>query len=200
MASRAQQKAAARAARAAGPQARRPARAADVGAPGAPSTSVGRQADLGGPARTTMTRRGLRNTMRVIGLIGLGIATYLTVVHYGGLTVLCTTKNNSCAQVQASAYSHIAGIPVALLGLIGYLAILVTLLVPESEPSRLATLAITLFGFGFSMYLTGREVFTLQEICEWCVGSATLMTILLGLSLYRYLRPPAPSQPPPSPR
>ena len=50
------------------------------------------------------------------------------------------------------------------------------------------------------MYLTYREVFTLQEICEWCVGSAVLMTILLCLSVVRYLRGPDPSQPPVSPR
>ena len=148
-----------------------------------------------------MSPRVVRNTMRVLALIGLGIATYLTIVHYGGFTVLCTSKNNACAQVQASIYSRVAGVPVALLGLIGYLGIIVTLFVPESEAARLGTLAIALFGFGFSLYLTYREVFTLQEICEWCVTSAGLMTALFGLSLYRYLRSPLlPSQPPVSPR
>jgi len=147
-------------------------------------------------------RGAVVNVMRVIALLGLGVAIYLTVVHYAGLTVLCTTKNNSCAQVQSSVYSRLAGIPVALLGLIGYLAILITLFIPEGEMQRLATLAIALFGFGFSMYLTGREVFTLQEICEWCVGSATLLTLLFGLSVFRYLRPPAmyPISAPPPPR
>jgi len=148
-----------------------------------------------------MSPRAVLITMRVLAFIGLGIATYLTVVHYGGFTVLCTSKNNACAQVQASIYSHIAGVPVALLGLIGYLGIVFTLFIPESEAARLGTLAIALFGFGFSLYLTYREVFTLQEICEWCVTSAGLMTALFGLSAYRYLRSsPLPSQPPVSPR
>jgi uncharacterized membrane protein len=151
--------------------------------------------------QTGISPRALRNTMRGLALIGLGIATYLTIVHYGGFTVLCTSKNNACAQVQASIYSHVAGVPVALLGLIGYLGILFTLFVRENEAARLGTLAIALFGFGFSLYLTYREVFTLKEICEWCVTSAGLMTALFGLALYRYLRtPPLPSQPPVSPR
>jgi uncharacterized membrane protein len=77
---------------------------------------------------------------------------------------------------------------VALIGLIGYIAILATLLAPDEERWRFATVALTLGGFGFSAYLTYREVFTLEEICEYCVGSAILMTILLGLSSWRFLR------------
>jgi uncharacterized membrane protein len=60
----------------------------------------------------------------------------------------------------------------------------------------MATAAIALGGFGFSMYLTYREVFTLEKICEWCVGSATLLTIIMGLSVWRFLRggPPQPGR------
>jgi uncharacterized membrane protein len=132
--------------------------------------------------------RILWRAMVVIGLIGLGVASYLTAVHYGHLNVLCAVKNNPCAQVQSSIYSHVLGIPVALLGLIGYVLILATLLAPASELSRAATLGVTLFGFVFSGYLTYREVFTLQEICEWCVSSAVLMTLLLIGATIRYVR------------
>jgi uncharacterized membrane protein len=135
-----------------------------------------------------MSDRVLWRAMVVIGLIGLGVASYLTAVHYGHLTVLCAVKNNPCAQVQSSIYSHVLGIPVALLGLIGYVLILGSLLVPASELSRAATLGVSLFGFVFSGYLTYREVFTLQEICEWCVSSAALMTLLLIGAAIRYLR------------
>ena len=70
--------------------------------------------------------------MIVIAAIGVAVATYLTVVHYAGLTVFCTTQHNSCAQVQASVYSKVVGVPVALLGLIGYVLILGTLLAPDA--------------------------------------------------------------------
>ena len=49
-------------------------------------------------------------------------------------------------------------------------------------------MALTLGGFGFSAYLTYREVFTIHEICEWCVSSAVIMTILMCLSVWRFLR------------
>lgn len=141
-----------------------------------------------------MNPRLIRRVMIVIAAIGVAVAAYLTIVHYAGLTVFCTTQHNSCAQVQASVYSKVVGVPVALLGLIGYLLILGTLLAPDEERSRVATLGLTLFGFGFSAYLTYREVFTLKQICEWCVGSAALLTILFVLSAVRYVL--GPSQPP----
>ena len=85
-------------------------------------------------------------------------------------------------------YSELAGVPVALIGLIGYIAILGSLLAPESERTRFATMALTLGGFGFSAYLTYRELFTIHKICEWCVSSAVIMTIMMCLSVWRFLR------------
>jgi uncharacterized membrane protein len=149
-----------------------------------------------------MNPRVLYRVMIVLAVIGLADATYLTIVHYAGIKVFCTTAHNSCQQVQTSQYSKVAGVPVALLGLIGYVGILASLLVPEREETRLATLALTLFGFGFSAFLTYQETFTIAGhpiYCEWCVGSAIILTVLFILSLIRYLRPPGPSQPPLSP-
>jgi uncharacterized membrane protein len=125
----------------------------------------------------------------MIGLtvIGLGIASYLTYVHYAEIKPLCTA-GDSCIKVQSSIYSKLAGVPVALMGLIGYIAILGSLLVPENENSRLATMALTLIGFGFSAYLTYRELFSIHAICEWCASSAVILTVLTCLSLWRFLR------------
>ena len=78
--------------------------------------------------------------------------------------------------------------PVALIGLIGYVAILGSLLVRENETSRLVTMAMTLVGFGFSAYLTYRELFSIHAICEWCASSAGIMTVLTCLSVWRFLR------------
>ena len=142
-----------------------------------------------------MRARRLRITLIVLATIGVALASYLTYLHYSGTEVPCSIKGNPCEQVQHSQYSLLAGIPVALIGLIGYIAILGTLLVRETETSRFATAAITLGGFGFSAYLTFREVFTLEKICEWCVGSAILMTIMMLLSLWRFLLPGAPVGP-----
>jgi uncharacterized membrane protein len=149
-----------------------------------------------------MNPRVLLRVMIVLTVLGLADATYLTVIHYAGIKSLCTSAHNSCQAVQTSYYSKVAGVPVALLGLIGYVGILASLLVREQEWTRLATLALTLFGFGFSVFLTYQETFTIPGhpiYCEWCVGSAVVLTVLFGLALIRYLRPSGTSQPPPSP-
>ena len=149
-----------------------------------------------------MNPRVLLRVMIVLAVIGLADASYLTIIHYAGIKALCTSAHNSCQQVQTSQYSKIAGVPVALLGLIGYIGILASLLAPEQEWTRLATLGLTLFGFGFSAFLTYQETFTIAGhpiYCEWCVGSAVVLTILFILALIRYLRPSGTSQPPPSP-
>jgi len=116
------------------------------------------------------------------------VAGYLTYVHYSGATPVCSLKGNPCSQVQKSQYSELAGVPVALIGLIGYILILGSLLAREGELARFATTGLTLGGFGFSAYLTYRELFTLHKICEWCVSSAVIVTLLMVLSIWRFLR------------
>ncbi len=141
-----------------------------------------------------MSNRALRITMIAIGIVGLGVASYLTYVHYSGIQPICSA-GGSCLEVQTSVYSKLAGVPVALMGLIGYIALLGSLLIPESEESRFATMAIAIVGFGFSAYLTYRELFSIHAVCEWCASSAVMMTILACLSVWRFLRgdvaPPA---------
>ncbi len=145
-----------------------------------------------------MSDRAIRTTMIVLTAVGLGVASYLTYVHYAGVPPLCSTTHNTCLKVQTSIYSKLVGVPVALIGLIGYVAILGSLLVPQREETRFATMAFTLAGFGFSAYLTSRELFSLHEICEWCVSSAVIMTLLAGLGGWRFLRgetPPSAATP-----
>lgn len=135
-----------------------------------------------------MSDRALRIVMIALATIGLGVASYLTYVHYSGTPPLCSTTHNTCLKVQTSVYSKLAGVPVALIGLIGYVTILASLLAPQGEQTRFATMAFTLVGFGFSAYLTGREAFSLHEYCEWCLSSAFIMTLLSILSVWRFLR------------
>jgi uncharacterized membrane protein len=136
--------------------------------------------------------RKLRIAILVLSVIGIGIAGYLTYVHYEGLKVLCLS-GGSCETVQASRYAKLDGVPVAVLGLAGYIGILGSLAV-RGELGRVAGFAIALIGFGFSLYLTYRELFTIKAVCQWCVSSAVLMTLLAVLTAIRALRyepPPA---------
>ncbi len=136
--------------------------------------------------------------MLALALIGLGVATYLTIVHYAGLSPACTA-GQSCVKVQTSQWSKLDGVPVALLGLIGYVGIVASLIAPDREETRLATLGLTLIGFGFSAYLTYRELFSIHAICEWCVSSAVILTVLLIGAIVRYLTVSDLAPPPPTP-
>jgi uncharacterized membrane protein len=124
--------------------------------------------------------------MTVLALLGIALATYLTIVHYAGLKPACTA-GQACVKVQTSQWSELAGVPVALIGLIGYIVIVAALLAPDREETRLAVLGLTMIGFGFSAYLTYRELFSIHAICEECATSAVFMTILLVCAVYRYL-------------
>ena len=137
--------------------------------------------------------------MLVLAVIGLGVATYLTIIHYAGIKPACTA-GTSCIKVQSSVWSKLDGVPVALLGLIGYIGITASLLAPDREETRLATLGLTLVGFAFSGYLTYRELFSIHAICEWCASSAVILTLLFLSAAYRYVTvsdPPAAAAPHP---
>lgn len=134
-----------------------------------------------------MTDR-LRTVAIVLTVIGLGIAGYLTYVHYSGVTALCEISHG-CEKVQHSDWSKLVGIPVALLGLIGYVGILAALFVP-GEAGLLAAAGMTLVGFGFSAYLTYREIWTIEAICIWCIGSAVVLALLAIVCVWRLLRTP----------
>jgi uncharacterized membrane protein len=132
--------------------------------------------------------RHLRLAAIVLALIGLGVAGYLTYVHYEGIHPVCGLGGD-CEKVQTSEWSKLAGVPVALLGLIGYAVIFVSLFVP-GEQALIAGALTSLIGFGFSAYLTYRELFTIDAICQWCVASAIIMTLLAVVTTARLLRAP----------
>jgi uncharacterized membrane protein len=121
-----------------------------------------------------------------VALAGLGIATYLTVVHYTGGQPVCAVAHG-CATVQASDYAKLGGVPVALLGVLGSLGLLVAL-ARDGEGRRTAAAFLSLAGLAFSGWLTYVEVGILNAICIWCVGSAICMALLTVLTVARMLR------------
>src|SRR4051794_218634 len=129
----------------------------------------------------------VRRAIAILAVLGTGIAGYLTYVHYAHASVLCVAGSKACETVQSSSYPELTGIPVALLGLAGYLSILGSLLV-AGEAGRMATAFLALVGFGFSAYLTWAELFRIDAICQWCVASALVMTAIAVLAVVRVLR------------
>jgi uncharacterized membrane protein len=135
--------------------------------------------------------RALRTAGLVLAVLGIGVAGYLVYVHYADVDPVCNIAHG-CHKVQTSEYAKLAGVPVALLGLIGYVVIFLSLVVPQTEWARMLAALTALVGFGFSMYLTYRELFTIDAICQWCVLSAVLMTLLAVVTTWRVVRVEAP--------
>lgn len=148
-----------------------------------------------------VTERSLRITLTVLGLIGLVIAGYLSYEHYfGGDNPVCFT-GGGCETVQHSDYAKLAGLPVPLLGLFGYITVLIGAALP-GDAGRLIGVFAGLVGFMFSVYLTYLELFVIHAICQWCVASAVVMTIVFIVSLVRGIRfagaPTTPREPLPT--
>ncbi len=135
--------------------------------------------------------RPLRVAQGVVALLGLGVATYLTVVRAEGESPTCVI-GGGCHTVQSSEYSELAGIPVAWLGIAAYIGLLVAAFLP-GQAGRAVGLFTAVVSFGFSAWLTYAELVIIDAVCAWCVTSAILVTISLIIAVMRAASP-SPSQ------
>jgi uncharacterized membrane protein len=100
----------------------------------------------------------VREALVALALTGLAISSYLTWVHYAELAPICSGISG-CERVQSSDYAELAGLPVALIGVAGYLSILASLCMRSEVTALLAYI-----GVGFSGYLTWAELFRIEAI------------------------------------
>jgi uncharacterized membrane protein len=131
--------------------------------------------------------RGARIALGVLAVIGLAISAYLTWVHFEGIAPVCAGGSHGCETVQSSRYAELAGIPVPVLGLMGYALLFVSALL-RSEIGAYLGLLVALVGTIFSAYLTYLELFVIHAICQWCVASALVMLASLICALVRTWR------------
>jgi uncharacterized membrane protein len=128
----------------------------------------------------------LRRLIAFFAVIGIGVATYITIADSGGGAPACFAGGGGCETVAESSYSHIAGVNIAIFGIVGYIALLATAFF-ATDLARFGGFAVALGGFGFSIYLTYLEIYKIEAICQWCVASAVLMTILFVLNATRLI-------------
>jgi uncharacterized membrane protein len=122
-------------------------------------------------------------------IVGFGVAGYLAYVEMTQTTAVCGPVGD-CNTVQQSEYARLFGIlPIGVLGLFGYVAIVIAWLLARHAREYLAALAtralfaMTAFGTAFSIYLTFLEPFVIGATCAWCLTSSVLMTTLMLLSV-----------------
>jgi uncharacterized membrane protein len=121
-----------------------------------------------------------------VAAIGIGVATYITIADSGGGAPACLAGGTGCETVASSSYSHVAGVNIAVFGIVGY-ALLLAGAFFANDLARLGGFLVALGGFGYSVFLTYLEIFKIEATCEWCLASAALMTILFLLSATRLI-------------
>ena len=130
-----------------------------------------------------------------LALAGAAVAGYLTWTRLTGGTPVCIGFGG-CDFVQASRFSELFGLPVALWGLGAYLVLAglgIAGLLPGLQDAlwlRTAAFGLALAGWLFSMYLTAVEAFVLQAWCVWCVTSAVIISLLAAVCGLRLFRTP----------
>jgi uncharacterized membrane protein len=129
-----------------------------------------------------MSEGRLRIAIGSLALVGVALASYLLYVRWAGATLACTT--GGCETVQASSYSKLLGVPVALLGLVAYVTIFATSL-SRTDLARTAAVSVALSGVAFAAYLIYVQLAVIDAVCEWCLTSDVVMAVLAALTLLR---------------
>lgn len=132
-----------------------------------------------------MSDRTLRLCVGALAAAGLLVAGYLTYARYSDTTITCSS--GGCETVQKSSYATVAGIPVAVLGLVGYSAILATAFL-VGDVARAAGAALALGGFAFSMFLLYAQLVPIDAVCDWCVANDVIVTALVPFTVLRLRR------------
>jgi uncharacterized membrane protein len=127
---------------------------------------------------------GLPVLIAVLSLVGTGVSGYLTYTRWFGKSVVCAGLH-SCQAVAESSYSHLGPVPVSLLGVLGYAAILAVAVIWLRSGDRfgdwplLGIWGMAVGGTAYSVYLTYVELFVIDAVCIWCVTQAVVMVAIL---------------------
>lgn len=129
----------------------------------------------------------------ILTFVGLVDSIYLLWIKLANNKAYCLQGIGDCWTVNASKYSSVFGIPVSILGIIGY-ALILGIFLWELKYDFLKKngvyilFGLTFFGLLFSVYLTYIELFVILAICPFCVISATAMVVLFCLTVVRLVK------------
>jgi uncharacterized membrane protein len=129
-----------------------------------------------------VTERSVRIASAVLASLGAAISAYVLYVRETDGSLVCST--GGCETVQSSSYAELLGLPVAALGLAGFLVLLVAALA-RGEWAGLVNATVALAAFLFAAYLLAVQLVVIDAICQWCVATDVLTTALAALALVR---------------
>ena len=136
--------------------------------------------------------KGLYRAMVALVIVGLAVSVYMTIYKYTGNDGMCLGSGD-CSTVNASRFSEVNGIPVAVFGIAGYAAILIVLFYENKNEffrknGTLMVFGMSLTGFVFTLWLVYVELELLKAICPFCVTSQVAMTIIFIIAVVRLFR------------
>ena len=130
----------------------------------------------------------------ILVVIGLLVSIYMTIYKVTSNEAMCL-GSGECSTVNASRYSEVYGIPVAVVGIAGYVAILLVQWYEQRDKffeknGPLLIFGMALAGFLFTVYLIYVEFAILQALCPFCLASQAAMTVIFIISIIRLIRQP----------
>lgn len=133
-------------------------------------------------------------TSIILAVLGLLDSIYMTIFKLTNNANMCV-GSHACETVNSSPYAEIHGIPVAVIGIVGYLSIAVALLLESrssffQENGTMLIFGLALIGFLFTLYLIYVETALIHAFCPFCITSQVVMTTLFILSVIRLVRQP----------
>jgi len=123
----------------------------------------------------------MRYLMAMLAIAGVVVSMLALHVHYSTETQPCSINEKwDCGVVNHSPFAEIAHIPVAAIGIAGYLALAGLAFLRQ----RALTFLSAGVGLGFSLWLTFIEEYVLLVWCLYCVISQVIIALITLLSLY----------------
>lgn len=137
--------------------------------------------------------RWIPRVLLLLGVAGAGVSAYLLSFRLLERPVVCLT-GSGCAEVNASPYSALFGIPVSAYGLALYLVLIGLAYLWHRQGERvpewvtLGLFGLSLSGFLFSAYLTWLEAFVIRAYCSWCLVSFGIIALTLAVAAFGAVR------------
>ena len=133
-----------------------------------------------------MSDRTLRLAVAFVATAGLGVAAYLTWVHYHPGALVCS-RGGGCETVQRSHYAVLLGLPVAVYGVAAW-ALVLMLVAWDTVTARVLAFAVAVGAAAFATYLVVLQVAVIDAVCLWCLANDVVLVPLFGLLALLRLR------------
>lgn len=124
----------------------------------------------------------------ILGFLGFIVASYLTILHFKNALPPCTLTSN-CERVLTSEFASIGPIPLALLGALFYLSIIVLCVLILTNYKKVfldAFYIVSAIGFAVSIILILIQAYIIHAFCQYCLASEAISTGIVVLAFLKY--------------